>query len=291
VIDGKHRLVGLCFAEQEWLKSPHKYPKWEEEPKIHCFINFGVREDMKSINTINTGKPRSLTDAIYASGLFGKMDGSKSKDKRLLKGLSKMTDYAVRLLWHRTGASDEAFAPKRTHAESLDFIERHPKILQCVKHIYDENGKEERLKYYPSPGYAAALLYMMGSCTTERETTDGTGYVQVDCPTEDLLTWEMWEKACKFWTLLASHDPSMNPLRQAIGDLLDSGGGSFLAERVALIIKAWWAFARGKKITADAIEYDTTVDEDNITRIAECPLVGTPFGDVCSIDLGDPAKD
>lgn len=288
VIDGKHRLVGLCFAYQEWLKDPVKYPFWgKEEPKIHCFINFGVREDIKSVNTINTGKPRSLADAIYASGLFGTLDSSKSKDKRLIKALSKMTDYAIRLLWKRTGAMEDAFAPKRTHAESLDFIQRHPKILECVRHICEENGHDDKLKYYPSPGYAAALLYLMGSSTTLRETADGSGYVQVECPTEDLLDWSMWDKACAFWTELAAGKEAFNDLRNEIAYLLDSEGGSFLEERLALIIKAWWQYAMDEDISTESIKYETQVDGAGYRVIAECPQVGEVFGDLSGIDLGD----
>lgn len=291
VIDGKHRLVGLVLAAQEWMNHPEKYPHWEEEPKIHCFLNRGVREDVRAINTINTGKPRTLADAIYASGLFGISDGSRSKDKRKLKIISRMADYAIRLLWQRTGASTNAFAPKRTHAESLDFIQRHPKLMDCIKHIYEENGgKEERLKHYPSPGYAAALLYLMGSAETVRENDEATGYMQIDIPTEDLLDWSMLDKAFAFWHLLASKDKSFDPLRQAIADLLDMQNGSYLTERIAIVIKAWWVFAYGEKITAKALELETATDAEGVERLTECPLVGEVFGDVCGIDIGQPIK-
>jgi hypothetical protein len=286
VIDGKHRLIGLVLAEQEWLNNPDKYHHWGEEPKIHCFINIGVREDIQSINTINTGKPRSLADAIYASGLFGDMDASRSKDKRKLKMLSRMADYAVRLLWQRTGASENAFAPRRTHAESLDFIQRHPKLLECVRHIYEENGNDDKLKYYPSPGYAAALLYLMGSSNSERENSEGTGYIQADCPTEDLLNWDMWDKACGFWTAIASGDKSMKLLIQAVSELMDSAGGSFLQERVALIVQSWWKFAENKKLVEEDVTLDLIKDQDGVERLAACPTVGEVFGDLMGIDIG-----
>jgi hypothetical protein len=287
VIDGKHRLIGLALAVQEWSKDHTKYPFWPEEPKIHCFISFGVREDIKAVNTINTGKPRTLADAIYASGLFGTLDGSRSKDKRIIKALSRMTDHAVRLLWKRTGAVEQPFAPKRSHAESLDFIQRHPRLLECVKHIYEESGAEDKLRFYPSPGYAAALLYLMGSSTTQRENAESSGYMQVDCPTEDLLDWSMWEKACAFWTALAGKDPSMDPLRTAVGNLLDQAGSSFLSERMALLVKTWWLYATDEEITEEGIAYETTVDGAGIEVIAECPQVGEVFGDLYGIDLGD----
>lgn len=288
VLDGKHRLIGLVLAEQAWLKNPDKYPYWKTEaPKIHCFINFGVREDVKSVNTINTGKPRTLSDAIFASGLFGTLDASKSKDKRLIKNLSKMLDYAVRLLWSRTGAQDDAFAPKRTHAESLDFIQRHPRLMECVRHIYEENGKDDKLRYYPSPGFASALLYMMGCSKTIRENEEGTGYTQVSCPTEDLLDWSMWQKALQFWVDLA--DPNcktMNYLRQTVANLLDGGNNAFREERMALIIKSWWQYANSEVISAKTISYETVKDEDGRVMLAETPLIGEAFGDVCGIDIG-----
>lgn len=288
VLDGKHRLIGLVLAEQAWLKSPERYPHWQDEaPKIHCFINFGVREDIKSVNTINTGKPRNLADAIFASGLFGNLDASKSKDKRMIKVLSKMLDYAVRLLWSRTGAADDAFAPKRTHAESLDFIQRHPRILECVKHIYEENGSDEKLRNYPSPGFAAALLYMMGSCKTIRENDDESGYCQVSCPTEDLLDWSMWDRARQFWTDLA--DPSsvtLKHLRTMVAKLLDLSATAFREERIALIIKSWGQYANDEPVTPKTIAYETVTDEDGRVTLAETPLVGEAFGDLYSIDIG-----
>jgi len=288
IIDGQHRMVGLVWAEQEWLKHPDKYPYWQEEPKIHCFINLGVREDMVSINTINTGKPRSLGDAIYSSGLFGFIDGVSSKEKNKLKTLAKMTDHAVRLLWQRTGAKKDAFAPKRTHAESLDFIQRHPKLLEAVRHVYEEDGKDHKLKYYPSPGYAAALLYLMASCKTERENDEGTGYVQVPCPTEDLLDWSMWQKACDFWTLLAAGDKGFDNVRNSISEYVDAEGGSFLQERIAILIKSWWQFSHDEKITASSIALDLVMNNDGIQVLEQVPLVGEVFGEVAGIDIGEP---
>lgn len=284
VLDGKHRLIGLVLAEQAWLKDQHKYPFWRKEaPKIHCFINFGVREDIRSVNTINTGKPRNLSDAIYASGLFGNLNTNKSK----IKHLSKMLDYAVRLLWSRTGAQEDAFAPKRTHAESLDFIQRHPKLMECVKHIYEENGNDDKLRYYPSPGFASALLYMMGSSKTIRENDEDTGYTQVSCPTEDLLDWSMWDKALQFWVDLA--DPSaehMNYLRKAVANLLDANANGFREERLALIIRSWGQYANDEPINTKTIAYETVNDGDGRTVLAETPLIGEAFGDLYSIDIG-----
>ncbi len=289
VIDGKHRLVGLALAEQEYLKNPDKYPWLKEAPKIHCFINIGVREDMVSINTINTGKPRSLADAIYASGLFGDLTTTRTKDKRDVKMLSRMADYAVRLLWHRTGAKREAFAPKRTHSESLDFIQRHPKLLECLRHIHEENGGgENRLKFYPSPGMAAGLLYLMGSSKTVRTDDEGTGYMDVDCPTEDLLDWSMFGKACDFWTMLAARAKEFDPVREVIGNLLDSEGGSFTQERIAVLVKAWWRFSEDMEIIDKSLELETQANDDGIQRLIECPTVGEMIDDVSSIDLGNP---
>lgn len=291
VIEGKHRLIALPLAVQEWLKNPNKYPFWKEEPKIHCFIHFGVREDVKSINTLNTGKPRTLGDAIYASGLFGQMNGSRSKEKRTVARLSKMLDYSVRLLWHRTGARKDAFAPKRTHAESLDFIQRHPRLIEAVKHIDEENGNDGNLKFYPSPGYAAALLYLMGSADTVRENDELSGYMQVDCPTEDLLDWSLWDKARDFWTLIAGKAKETAHLREKISNYLDSEGGAHREERIASIVKAWWCYQKGMAITAKALDLETVVNADGIEVLAECPTVGDMLGSLKGIDLGEPPKD
>jgi len=91
-IEGQHRLVGLIWAVQEWAKEPDKFPAWQEEPAINALIVKGISEAPEVVNVMNTGKPRSLADAIVACGLFGDVD------PKSLRVLSRMADYAVRLL-------------------------------------------------------------------------------------------------------------------------------------------------------------------------------------------------
>lgn len=178
-ISAQHRLIGLILAAQEWEKDKERWSFWTDEPTLESVIVFGIDEGDETVNTVDTGIPRSLSQVIERSEYFA---GMKQKDRHRC---AQMADYAIRLLWHRTGAGMDAFAPKRTHAESLDFLARHPRILECVKHVYEENGEEGKIANYVSPGYAAGLMYLMGCCAT-----DPQEYGATDTPVESMLDWK-----------------------------------------------------------------------------------------------------
>ncbi len=269
-IEGQHRLIGLVLAAQEWAKDPKRFPGWKKEPVLISICVFGIDEAIEVVNVMNTGKPRSLAEALYASGMFNKMN---SRDRKIL---TRMVDYGVRLLWLRTGASINAFAPRRTHAESLDFINRHPKLLKCVQHICEENADNHIAKYI-GPGYASGLLYLMATSST-----DPANYRAADNPNEKQLDWELWSKACDFWVSLAGGEPGFAPVRKALANILDEGGGG-LAERCALLIKTWLCYANNKPITDKRLELAYDVDEEGFRTLTECPISG-------GIDLGIPEE-
>lgn len=274
VLNGQHTLIALVLAAQEWEEHPGKWKDyWQTEPTIEKLVVFGIDEGDATVNTMDTCKPRTLSDVIYRSVFFAKMKG---KDRRYA---ARYTEHAVKLLWFRTGAKHDAYAPLRTHAESLDFIARHPKLLQCVKHIHEENGDGKIAKYL-SPGYAAGLLYLMGSAATDRESEDKKGYSQVDHPSEKQIDWTLWDKAEEFWTLLAAGDKKFNPIRESLGAVLEDGSGS-VNVRMAILVKAWNAYAKEGSISDDDVELEFTTDGDGIKTLAETPITG-------GIDLGVP---
>lgn len=285
VLNGQHQMIALPLAVQIWEdaggpRKDNKYHEyWETPPTITKLIVFGIDEDDKVVNTMDTCKPRSLADVIYRSEYFKTM----AKIDRLK--VAKITEYAIKMLWARTGAGLDAFSPKRTHAESLDFIARHPRVLSCVKHIYEEDGSDGKIKRFLSPGYSAAFLYMMGSAATERENDDKTGYSQVAHPNESLLDWSQWDKACEFFVMLAAGHKVMEPIRSALGELFQGKGcGGSSEERQALIAKAWACYSdTGEVDGADLeLQYETGEDESSMV-LAECPTVG-------GIDLGRPKE-
>lgn len=267
----QHRLIGLILACQEWSLRPDKWPLWTTEPTMDCILVFGISEDDATVNTLDTGKTRSLADVIYRSEYF---KGMPSKDR---KTVARMCDYAVRLLWHRTGAVD-AFAPRRTHAESLDFINRHPKILECVKHIFEENGEGEdgnKIGKWLSPGYASAMLYLMGCCKS-----DDKAYYTSANRSESLLTWE-FDKAADFWSLLAGNSKECSAIQVAIKKFLQDGAGS-MDERLAVICKAWHSKLKHGMVRLNDLSLNYSTFEDKKT-LTECPTVG-------GIDKADPGE-
>lgn len=268
-LNGQHRLIALVLAVQEWEDNKEKWENWKSEPAIEVLVVFGVDESDKVVNTMDTCKPRSLADVIYRSAYFAHMP------KRERIKVSRMADYAVRILWYRVGAGLNAFAPRRTHAESLAFIESHPKLLQCVSHIYEEDA-DGGISKYLSPGYASGMLYLMGSSTTDPE-----DYRQANTPREALLDWAMWERASEFWVLLAGGAKELEAVQLSLASILDDEGGS-VAERCALTAKAWARFAEGKSVAPKHLQLEYNIDDDGIRTLAECPVVG-------GIDYGDPS--
>lgn len=264
----QHRLIGLILAVQEWQLHPDKWPLWESEPTIDCILVMGISEDDETVNTLDTGKTRSLADAIYRSEYF---KGMSSKDRKLA---ARMTDYAVRMLWYRTGASD-AFAPRRTHAESLDFINRHSTLLACVKHILEEN-EDNKLGKWLSPGYAAAIMYLMAVCKSDPKT-----YYNSDQRSESLLTIDL-DSAEDFWSTLAGDGTETKAIQTAINNLTKQGLGS-LNERLAILCHAWESMLTHGAVRLKDLELKYEVSDD-IKTLAEAPTIG-------GIDKGDPKEE
>lgn len=267
VLNGQHTLVALVLAVQAYEKDPDRWQHvWDSQPTIDKLIVYGIEETDEVVNTLDTGRPRSLADVIYRSAHF-----SSFQEKRR-KRAAKICDNAVRFLWERTGASADAFSPLRTHSESLDFIARHPGILECVKHVMEEDG-DGRLAKLLHPGYAAGLLYLMASSAT-----DPKEYREAQSPDENSLSWDRFEDAQKFWTLVAADAQELRPMRAYLGSL----GGGTRHERIAVMAKAWLAFSEGKKITAASVKLRHG-DDDGVRTLAECPTVG-------GIDVGRPEQ-
>lgn len=284
VLNGQHQLISLALAVQIWedaggARTDNEYYEyWQTPPTMTKLIVFGIDEGDEVVNTMDTCKPRSLADVIYRSEYFKTM----TKGDRLK--VAKITEYAVKMLWLRTGANLDAFSPRRTHAESLDFIARHPKILSCVKHIYEEDGNDGKIKRFLTAGYSAAFMYMMGSSATERENDDKTGYSQVAHPNEAMLDWSNWDKACEFFVMLAAGHKTMEPIREALGELFKGKGcGGNSEERQALLAKAWACWQDTSEVDIADLELQYAESEDGMSALAECPTVG-------GIDLGKPKE-
>lgn len=275
VLNGQHSLIALVLASEIHAEQPELSAWTGEEPYIDKLIVYGVKEDDAVVNTMDTCRPRSLTDVLYRSAYFKNLKLSAAS----LKKVSRIGDFCVRTLWERTGACYDAFSPsKRTHSESLDFIERHPKIVDCVAHIFNEDTNEKKITKVVALGTAAGLLYMMGSSSTPFHE-----YYNDEQPGESTLNWDNLEKAEEFWTLLAGRAPQFQQLMYALAAIVNEDGKAPSAEVVAVIVKAWNLFLSGKKLTADKLKLEYHIDDEGFKTLLECPTVG-------GIDQGKPEE-
>ncbi len=259
VLNGQHTMIALILATIEWNQNPERYPFWKKPPFIDKIVITGINEDEGTINTMDTCKPRSLTDVLDHNKYFTDL---VHQDRRLV---AHLCDHAIRFLWHRTGADIDAFSPRRTHAESLDFLNRHQKVLDAVRFIFVQD-KEEGIRRYLSPGYAAALLYLMGASQTDEEE-----YHSAESPSEDSINFKLWTEACEFWKDLADNNQvaRITLVRDAMVDLINNGGTT--DERCALLIKCWLAWPI---VSESDVELEYATDEEGIKHLVERPLCG-----------------
>jgi hypothetical protein len=264
ILNGQHTLVSIILADQIITADPDAHPEWKGQTvSIDKLIVFGVDEDDAVVNTMDTCKPRSLADVIYRSSYFASMS---AKDRKQASGVCK---YALRLLWDRTGQGALAHAPYKTHAEFLDMISRHEKILEAVKTVIDSDS-EGKIKQYVGLGYAAGLMYLMA--TSE---SDGETYRAAETPSEAQLDFSMWDKAEEFWTLLGANHKSLAVGRMALANLYNSyQGNTPLLDRVVAVTKLWEKWKTGKPFKSTDIDPQYTVDEEDIRRLAEFPILG-----------------
>lgn len=261
ILNGQHSLIGFILAVQEWKDNPEKWPEWEEEPTITKVVVTGISEADSVVNTMDTCKPRSFADVLYRSNTFANV---KKSD---LRKLSRVLDFAVKMLWHRTGLDRDAFAPRRTHSEGLAFLANHPKLIECVRHIYEEDGDRKQIGRYISTGYAAGMMYLMASSKTQ------TTEEYKENPRESNLDMSLWDEACEFWVKIAAGEKSFNPLKVEFQKMIEEMHSS-LPERSALIVKAWNTYSAGSKITPASVKLKYDTDEDGFSKLAEYPEIG-----------------
>lgn len=280
VLDGQHTMFSLIFAEEE-RTGPNKFhweEYWDSEVTMEKLVVFGIEEDDDTVNTINTGKPRSLTDVIYRSEFFQ----SLSSEKR--KIAAQMTSDTVMTLWARTGTNKQPWAPKITHSACLEFIAHHPKMLEAVRFIMGEESKRS-ISQFMRPGYAAAFLYLMASCTSDGET-----YKIATPPSENHVNFDLWDRACEFWAAVAKRAKPLQGLFTAIADLINKVPHKLTKkEYFALFSKAWLTFnAHGDVKPEDIdLEYSVPDDEGNTYLLSSVNVGGIDFGDEGDSDQDD----
>lgn len=266
VLNGQHTLIALVLAGIELEEHPGKWKDyWQTEPTIDKLCVFGVIEDDKVINTMDTCKVRSQGDVIYRSHYFADLSSSKRRT------CARAADYAVRLMWSRTGLSLDAFSV-RTTSEATGFLDRHPRLVDAVKFIVDEDVDGSISRRWLSPGYSSAMLYLMGACKS-----DPKAYRQDS--SEQSLDLSMWDDACDYWVALSQGAESVKPMKTSLAKMQEPTW----RERTALIAKGWMCMVMGRKLSAKELKlvYTEPEGEEGFSKLAEMPTVG-------GIDQGDP---
>ena len=279
ILNGQHQLIALVLATLEYRKNPDTYTFWGDEPTIAKSVTYGINEGDKVVNTMDTCKPRTLADVIYRCPYFASLTPQQRKQA------SNITQHTIRLLWCRTGENMDGLSNYRSHAEFVDFLDRHLKVLECVNFITAENGKEAKLSNYLSPGYCAALLYLFGASKTKTEK-----YLCDETTTEKHIDWGNWSLACDFFVLLAANDSKFVAVRKTLAAMVTDETAS-IAVRMGVLIKAWNLYSAGKPITSKAVALEFVEDEDGFAVLTEFPKVGgVDIGDIDEMSEEDLAK-
>lgn len=285
-LNGQHTLVAVYLAQQDLELHPELWAANFPGGKVSIqkVINYGIAEEDRVVNTMDTCRPRSIPDMIYRSPYFRNFDSIRRFEA------SRMLDHAIRALWGRTGVmiAGANYSMKRTHPEVVDFVETHKKLLQCVKHVLEVN-KDGGVSAWVGAGYASACLYLMGASETNPD-----DYYAQDVHTEKPIKWTNFEKACGFWDEFAKPTEEAEDaegkkvpasqlacLHKAIHDLTkEDGTPGSISEKDYLVVQAWkkW-LAKGKVTPKDLDVKYSPPDNKGRRHIIEAPDFG-------GIDLG-----
>ena len=283
ICNGQHSLVSLILAEQDRTgkNSAHWFDNWSTEVTMAKAIAFGCLEDDETINSMDTAKPRTLQDVIYRSAVF------KDKTEVERKRAARLTEHALRALWHRTGVSNvkvNKFSGRRTHAAYMSYVNRHPHLIDAVAHILVQDVANA-LKLYIQPGQAAAVLYLMG-CSDG----DGDEYhnqMRDGLADERSLDWGMWDKACEFWTLMCNvEDKTLRPVQEEFGHMNNGDKQAPRDEKLCLLAKAWKSFKSGKKL----VRVEIRPERKPVTVDGAPMFILDDEATFDGIDLGEPSK-
>lgn len=293
VLSAQRRLLGLVLAEQLRLRYKHWEAYWSEPCFIEAVVIYDVNDSPKTMRTVDNTRPRTVFDVFFTNPALAKI---KSNNRKLTvkerTKLAKIMNTAVRVVWRRSGMEENMFHSRYSNSELISFYERHPRLLQAALHVFEEDADDEGEKAkqggkyglkisrpgrWLNAGTAAALLYLMGTSTSDKEAyhnpkanKDG-----IRERSEKSLDFANWEKACNFWTMLAGEDESGDYIRAAgsvrrpCDDPNDKISGRIFSEgttveRVCVLVKAWECYLRGDKPTVAKLKlrYDKNKDAE-----------------------------
>ncbi len=293
-ISGQHRGIGFILAVQEWSKPTSQV--WHRiwgvpgkdgvEPTMPCLVVYGISEDDDTVNTVDTGRPRSGSDAIFRSDLF---QGDPANVRKIK---ARSLEFAARTVWERTGQEDKGYTPHMQHGDMFDFVDTHKRIKDAVEIIYKLNHGEGNKGPVPlhlitthiGQGVAAGLMFLMGAAKSDfhkyhkrRESKEAS---------QRYCNFDYWDRAKSFWTEFAAASkqykgdaPKVSPLLPVIAYLWAQrvdGRPADLDKRMAIIIKAWTSWLKHDgEIRGDDLTLQTNVHEGTGVRyLDDYPEIG-----------------
>lgn len=278
VNQGQHRLISLILAEYERLRDlrqdGHWKKNWPGPVTMQTLVVFGAEDEDATFMTYNCVRAMSYADVLFRSDLLARFEPHKRRT------VAKVVEFAIKVLWDRTGLRNDAYTPRRTHAESDRFLTSHLRLLRAAEHLYEEtvDSPVARNNLGVGLGTAAGLLYLFATSDT-----DPRAWQDAREPSEDLLDLSNWNKAEEFFSLLVGSSPDLRGVRQVIGEVADPNtGADSPAEYAAVLCKAWNTFRDGSAVKPVDCRLEYTRDEDNDLIPTEASR-GVPVG---GIDLG-----
>lgn len=282
VQDAQHRLAGFIMAVVEYKHHPGK---WKEDYgtkaiRFECQITYGISEKPEVVDTLNTGQKRTLADVIFRRQEFGKKITEKDAQR-----LATVLAQACRLVWLRTTGKKITDAPHFPHSEAIDFVTRHPKLVDAVEFIVNEDrgekGAAKRISGVEgglSLGSAAGMMYLAGMAAT-----DPDAFREAEEPTE-VLDDSMWDQASDFWVKFASYncreglpeDTANDPILSLVKSVgkVDAGGALGRDAICGMIAKAYTAYVEGEPLTVRQVKIGITTTEDGKKELKEFPYIG-----------------
>lgn len=269
IIIGQHRGVGLIFAEQMRLADPDQWTQYgtKSEMTLETILVKGVSSKKDVADTADLGQKRSLGDVLFRNHEF---KGDRKEQQKLANAYA----VAIRLCWIRLGGKQVSDAPHFPHSEALDFTKANPMLKDACEIICELDGgggaEGKKISSLVSLGYAAGLLYLMGTAKTNRNKVAEEG--------SKAISTTLWSKAKKFWSAFASGanlsagDPVLI-LRNLLVKV-ETGSGQGRDELVGMIVKAWNLWVDGAKAEPKDIRLKKTTDDNGRKILAEFPRIG-----------------
>lgn len=268
VLSGQHRLVAAVLAGWMLEDDPKTWKAvCKGVPGLPTIITYGVSESGEVTKTLDNGRTRTLSDVLYTDTSLFSRESSKSR-----KDLSKMLETALKFVYFRATADRSAFNPHTTNGAYLEWHSRHKGLTESVKKVWGE-ADTKLIGEYLSAGYLSGVHYLLSVSATDEEV-----YFGRTVPSEKYVSWNNHARADEYIADIAANAKTVSAMREYItGTLTDAETGRTASrlERIAVILKGWEQYLKGKNVTPKGVELSFEVDETTgAMKIVDHPTAG-----------------